>query len=405
MPDLPTIKFLDRRTPPHVATLVVLAGMAALAMNVFLPSLPNMATYYQADYAFMQLAVALYLGVNAVLQLFIGPLSDRYGRRPVLLWSTGLFALATLGCLLASSAEVFMVFRMIQAVIAASMVLSRAVIRDLYPQDKAASVMGYVTMGMALIPMLAPALGGTLDIWFGWKASFLLLLVCSLMLLALIWMDVGETAANTGTPMAQQIREYPIILTSHRFWGYALASALASGAFFAYLGGAPYLGANLYQIPPSTLGIWMATPGLGYFFGNYITGRYAARVGVNKMVLWGTLLATFGMTVAYTISLSGTTTPLNFFGAMVLVGLGNGLVLPNASAGMLSVRPQLAGTAAGLGSTLLIGGGAALSGYGGGLVQGADSDLPLIGLMALSSVLSVLCILYVIRRDRQLAGG
>ncbi|MCG7493118.1 multidrug effflux MFS transporter [Thalassobius sp. Cn5-15] len=405
MTSQPQIRFLDRQTPPHVATLVVLAGMSALAINVFLPSLPSMARYFQTDYAFIQLSIALYLGVNAVLQLFIGPLSDRYGRRPVLLWATALFALATLGCLLSPNAEVFMVFRMMQAVIAAAIVLSRAVIRDLYPQDQAASVMGYVTMGMALIPMLAPALGGALDILFGWKASFILLLVCSLMLLTLIYHDVGETATNTGTPLRQQIREYPLILTSHRFWCYALASALSSGAFFAYLGGAPYLGANLYQISPTTLGMWMATPGLGYFFGNYITGRFAARFGVNTMVLWGTLMATFGTTAAYLISLAGFTAPLNFFGAMVLVGLGNGLALPNAAAGMLSVRPQLAGTAAGLGSTLLIGGGAALSAYSGGLVQGARSDLPLIALMALSSALSVLCILYVMRRDRQLAAA
>jgi DHA1 family bicyclomycin/chloramphenicol resistance-like MFS transporter len=377
--------------------------MSAMAMNIFLPSLPGMALYFETDYAFMQLSVALYLATNAVLQLFIGPLSDRFGRRPVLLWGTALFAFSTLGCLFAPNAEVFMVFRMIQAVIAVAIVLSRAVVRDLYPQDQAASMMAYVTMGMALTPMLAPALGGLLDSWFDWRASFYLLFIASLALFALIWSDLGETARHTGTPMRQQIREYPEILTSHRFWGYALATALGSGSFFAYLGGAPYLATALYDIPASELGLWMATPGLGYFCGNYFSGRYSVRLGVNRMVVLGTTLATGGMLIAYGISLMGVATPLSFFGTMIIVGLGNGLTIPNATSGMLSVRPQLAGTAAGLGSTLMIGGGAALSAFAGVLVQPGTSDLPLISLMTLSSALSVAAILYVIYRDRLLS--
>ena len=402
MNDRIEIRFLDRSTPPTMATLIILASMSAMAMNIFLPSLPNMAEYYQADYAFMQLSVALYLGVNAVMQLFVGPLSDRFGRRPVLLWGTALFSLATLGCLMAPTAEVFMLFRMMQAVIAVAIVLSRAVVRDLYPQDKAASVMGYVTMGMALVPMIAPALGGLLDSLFGWKSSFQLLFVASVLIFALIYFDQGETARHTGTPMRQQIREYPEILTSHRFWGYAMATALGSGAFFAYLGGAPYLGTEYFGIPLTQLGLWMATPGIGYFLGNFISGRFSARAGVTRMVVCGTTLATAGLLLAYGLILIGISSPVIFFGSMIIVGIGNGLTIPNAAAGLLSVRPHLAGTAAGLGSTLMIGGGAALSAFAGVLVQPGSNELPLISLMTLSSVLSIACILYVIRRDKQL---
>ncbi|VAV94120.1 Multidrug resistance transporter, Bcr/CflA family, partial [hydrothermal vent metagenome] len=127
MPNNLPVRFLDRRTPPHILTLILLAGISALAMNIFLPSLPGMTAYFETDYRLMQLSVALYLGVNAVLQLIMGPLSDRWGRRPVILAGMMIFLVATLGCILATNVYVFLTFRMMQAAIVVAMVLSRAV--------------------------------------------------------------------------------------------------------------------------------------------------------------------------------------------------------------------------------------------------------------------------------------
>ena len=197
----PDVQFLDRASPPHISTLILLAGMAALAMNIFLPSLPAMTRYFDTDYRVMQLSVALFLGMNAVMQLLIGPLSDRYGRRPVLLWSIGLFTLASLGCVLATSIEVFLAFRMGQAVIVAGIVLSRAVVRDTTPQDLAASKIGYVTMGMSLVPMMAPAAGGVLQGTFGWQGSFWLMVILGAALFALTWADLGETATERSSTL------------------------------------------------------------------------------------------------------------------------------------------------------------------------------------------------------------
>ena len=164
-----------RRGPPGLPTLMLLSGVAALSMNVFLPSLPGMARHFDVDYAVIQLSVTAYLAASAVVQLAIGPLSDRYGRRPVMLGSLGLFVAATAGTLLVTSAAWFLVFRMAQAVISAGMVLPRAVIRDIAPADRAAGLIGYVTMGMSVVPMAAPILGGALDEAFGWQANFVLL--------------------------------------------------------------------------------------------------------------------------------------------------------------------------------------------------------------------------------------
>ncbi|WP_299649624.1 multidrug effflux MFS transporter [uncultured Jannaschia sp.] len=391
------------RTPPHILTLVALVSVSTLAMNVFLPSLPAMADYFQADYNVVARAVVLFLGVNAALQLFVGPISDRYGRRPVILTGIVLFLLATLGCILASSVETFLVFRMAQACIVVAMVLARAVVRDLYAQDRAASMLGYVTMGMAVVPMVSPAIGGWLDAHFGWHSNFWLMFVAGAALWVLTWFDLGETAPMSGGSLRSQVRQYPELLTSTRFWGYCLASAFASGAFFAYLGGAPYVGSVVYNMPPETLGLFFGAPAIGYMIGNGISGRFSQVAGVDRMILIGAIGQATGLGLLLTLTLLGFTSHWVFFGFITFVGLGNGLVIPNATAGMLSVRPHLAGTASGLGGAIMIGGGAALAEIAGHILPLGGGALPLIALMAVSGWAAIVSIIVTIRRNRQVA--
>lgn len=399
----PTVRFLDRRTAPHVTTLVAMTGLSALTMSVFLPSLPRMAAWFQTDYAFMQLSVALYLAMNAVLQVLVGPISDAMGRRPVLIWGFAIFLVATLGCIFAPTAGIFLAFRMLQAVIVVAMALSRAIVRDMYDQSQSASVLGYVTMGTAVVPMIGPAIGGWLDQNFGWQASFWLLFVTGIGVLALIWADAGETATSRGRPFRDQVREYPELLRSPRFWGYSMAAACASGAFFAYLGGAPFVGSTIYGLDPGQLGLYFGAPAIGYFAGNFLSGRYSVRIGVDPMVLAGTLLITLGMGLLLIVFALGHGSAEVFFGFMVFVGLGNGMTIPNATAGMLSVRPSLAGTASGLGGVLMIGGGAALSVLAGHLLSAESGAMPLIWIMFLSGVAAILSVLFVMARARSLA--
>ncbi|MGJ5619737.1 multidrug effflux MFS transporter [Sulfitobacter sp. MF3-043] len=403
MDKTPQIRFLDRTTPPHIATLILLAGMSAIVMNIFLPSLPQMAVYFGTDYAVMQLSVPLYLLCSAVMQLFIGPISDNLGRRRVMLWGLGLFLLSTLGCIFAPNAAVFLIFRVGQAIIATAMVLSRAVIRDLYTQDQSASVIGYVTMGMALVPMVSPALGGLLEELFNWQASFWALFVIGVGVMTLVWVDMGETARASSKSLLEQFSEYPELLRSPRFWGYALASGFCSGAFFAYLGGAPFVGSVVFALSPFWLGIYFGAPAVGYFVGNFITGRFATRFGINNLVLWGCLANAFGGAVSLLIFLAGYGTAITFFGMMTLVGLGNGLCIPNATAGMLSVRPHLAGTASGLGGAIMIGGGSALAVLAGALLTPETGAYPLLWLMLLTAMAGVCSIWVVVRREKALA--
>ena len=395
-------RFLDKSTPPHISTLILTTGLSALSMNIFLPSLPEMAADFEVDYRFMQLSLAIYLAMNAVLQILLGPVSDRYGRRPVLLATFAIYVVASLGCIFAPNITVFLVFRMAQGFVVTGMILSRAMIRDVLPADQSASFIAYVTMGMALVPMISPSLGGILGEYFGWRSTFWLQVVAGLIILWLMWRDLGETHPRGKGSLMDQVRAYPELFRSPRFWGYSLAAMFASGAFYAFLGGAPFVGSEMYGLSASALGLYFGAPGVGYLVGNWVAGRYAVRMGPNRMILIGGVIVAVGPLLCLAFLYAGASSATLFFGSMVLIGLGNGMLLPNANAGMLSVRPGLAGSASGLGGALMIGGGAAISGFVGSLLTREVGPYSLLWIMVFCAVMALSSTLVVIRRERKL---
>lgn len=178
---------------------------------------------------------------------------------------------------------------------------------------------------------------------------------------------------------------------------------MSSGAFFAYLGGAPFVGSEVFGLSPALLGIFFGAPAVGYFLGNYASGRFSTDFGVNRMVLVGTIINGAGIAASMVVFLIGAGSALSFFGFMCFVGLGNGMTIPNATAGALSVRPHLAGTASGLAGAIMIGFGAALSAAAGALLQPGTGAWPLLWLQLGTAILGVFSILVVIRRERQIS--
>lgn len=401
MTTAPMIRFLDRTTPPHIVTLILITGISAMNMSIFLPSLAGMTVYFETDYAIMQIALSGYLAATAVLQIFIGPLSDKFGRRVMVLGSLTIFLIATVGTLLATSVEVFLFFRIMQAAVATSMALSRAIVRDIVPQAEAASMMGYVTMGMALVPMVGPMIGGALDQVFGWQATFAFLALAGLGTLILCYFDLGETVVAGGVSFRDQVADYPELFRSVRFWGYVLCAAFGSGAFFALLGGTSFVADSIFNLSPLWSGIALGAPAIGYAAGNYLSGRYSVRMGINRMALIGTAITAGGLGLSAILTAAGFNHPLNFFGFCTFLGLGNGIMLPNVMAGSISVRPHLAGTASGLGGAIMIGGGAALSQIAGGILTVETGTMPLQLLMLIVSVLGMLSVIFVIWREKQ----
>ena len=394
--------YLNNSTPPHILTLVLLAGMAALSMNIFLPSLPGMTAYFDTTYAIMNLSISMYLAFTALLQLFIGPISDRVGRRPVVLVSFVIFFMATIGCLLSTSIEVFLFFRMLQAFIVTGMVLSRAIVRDIVEDKKAASMIGYVTMGMAMVPMFAPAIGGFLNDLFGWKANFSMLLFIGIIIAALAYFDLGETNNNISKGFSKQFKEYPELFKSKRFWAYSFTTVFASGSFFSFIGGAPFVSTNSFELSSSAFGIYFGVTTLGYVVGSFISGKFSERFGIHFMLLQGSWITALGLLLSLFIFWLGFGSATVFFGCMILAGVGNGMVLPNANAGLLSVRPSLAGSASGIGGAIMLGGGAFLA-YLAGLISTEQAGpYPLMYLMIFTAFAALFIVRYIIFLERDI---
>ena len=392
--------FADNSTPPVLITLILITSISVLTMNAFIPSLPALAEDLGSSYAFMQIAVSGYLLMTAFMQLLIGPLSDRYGRRPVILISLVIFILASLGCIMAEDGITFMIFRMLQAAVASGMVLSRTIVRDLLEPNEAASMIGYMTAAMALVPMFGPMYGGAMEEALGWRATFWSFVVFGVAILWLCWIDLGETNKTRSSSFKEQVKAYPDLLRARRFWGYTLTAAFASGSFFALLGGGPYVGREIFELSPAATGLYLGMIAFGYMSGNLITGRYAAIMGINRTMMIGCLISTFGIGAGLLVNLFIVQHPLAVFGFCIFVGLGNGLTMPSATTGILSVRPGLAGSASGLGSAMMIGGGAGLSALAGALLSKESGAAPLLALMVASAICSVIVTLYVIRRAR-----
>lgn len=337
---------------PSLMTLILLTSVAVMSLNIFLPSLGGIAAEFGVSYTLVALSISAFLLVSAALQLIMGPLSDRYGRRPVVLIGLVIFVVASLGCALSQDVWSFLAFRMAQGGIVSGMVLGRAIVRDVYAPQDAAKRIAQIGAAMALAPLLAPLVGGILDSLFGWRSVFYLLAASGAAVFLLCWADLGETNTTRQASFAAQFRAYPEVLRSAPFWGYSGVLVFSLGGFYAYLAGAPLVGADIFGLGSAALGMMMGATAVGFLIGNLVTTRQGARLGSMRLILWGRWLSMSGCLVAALVLALGLVHPAVMFAGAVMLGLGNGLTLPGANVGVMSVAPHLAGSASGLSGAL-----------------------------------------------------
>ena len=371
-----------------LALLIAITAVGPLSLNILAPAMPGLIGTLGAGAGTVQLTLSLFLLGMAVSQLVLGTLSDRFGRRPVMLAGLALTVVASFAALAASSVTGLIVARTCQAFGAtAGIVIGRAVVRDLYDRDRAASMIGWVTMAMVVAPMIAPLIGGALDTALGWHAIFAFVGLFAAAILVWASFQLPETRkVATGEGFAHFLAASGSLLTDRAFLGYALVAAFNSAMFFTFIGGAPHVVVTIMHRSSAEYGIWFLVISLAYMAGNFAAGRWSAKFGVDFMVRAGVAVTVAGAAIGILwILLEPARGPEVIMVPQMIIGFASGFMLPSALAGAVSVRPQAAGAAAGITGFMQMGLGAATSQLIGHLLDGAPTGLPL------AAIVLVLC--------------
>ncbi len=347
---------MRRSGPPSVlVTCVVITGLIALApmsTDIAIPALPAIGRAFEATPGEVGMIVSLFaLGVG-VMQLVYGPLSDRWGRRPVLMAALTLYVAATVGIVLATSIEMLIGLRLLQAAGAcAGTVLGRAIVRDMFDRDRGGRVLGYVMTAMTLVPGVGPIVGGELLVAFGWRAVFGLILAIGLVISVAAWRLLPETLAEDRRQADRAgaiLGHFGAMLRHRAYLGFTLAVCGSFVGLFGYIAGAGYAYVEALGVAETGVGWLILLAVAGYMAGGFSGSRLQKRAGLERIVLAGLLVNVAGGTAMIACLVAGWHTVWAVAVPACLVFAGCGATLPQATAGALAPFSHVAGTAASL---------------------------------------------------------
>ena len=379
---------------PTNITLSAIAGIYILAQVIIVPALPDLGVIFSSDYRTIQLSVSAFSIGAAIVNLIAGPLSDRFGRRPIAIGFFVIFILSSLGSYFSENIYIFLFFRFLQASSAAGMVLARVIVGDIYSGSKATIMFGYISTIMAIGPLIGPVLGGLISDYFGSMQIFNFLTLLGFFLFVLIVYDLKETNFNRSANMLSQIKSYPLLLSSMKFWPPTLVSAFSFSIFGIFFVGAPYVAAKIYNLTPSQIGMLMALMPLGFVPGNIIVGKLVNRFSTRLLLMIGSILLIIGPSLSFFTS-NLYTHQLAFFAPMIIMAFGTGIIWPVANTAIIQAVPSLAGSAAGISSALMVTTSAISSGILGWNIENSDPILALVGILVLVGVATILSSLFV----------
>ncbi len=337
--------------PLFLATLLATTLIGPLTIHMFLPAIPAVRRAFDVSVATAQAGLSVALFTMACATLVYGSLSDRFGRRPVMLAGLLLFTVGALVSSVAANVETLLAGRFLQGAGAAGgVVLARAILRDVYGLDRLVKAIAYLTAAYVMGPMLAPALGGALIDAFSWRAEFTFATVCGVATMALAWFTLHEThqRRGPGASFAGMARGYFRLLRSPRFCAFALQPGFATGGFFALSSSVAVLSTDLLGLTASEFGLYFMSFPIGFMTGNVIAGRLGGRVAVEKMVVIGCTVTLAAIILMVALLVFDGTTLLALFLPGGLHTFGQGLSQPSSNTGAISTDPDLAGTASGI---------------------------------------------------------
>ena len=389
---------MSKAAPTNI-TLSAIAGIYILAQVIIVPALPDLGIIFLSDYRTIQLSVSAFSIGAAIVNLIAGPLSDRFGRRPIAIGFFIIFILSSLGSYFSENIYIFLLFRFFQASSAAGMVLARVIVGDIYSGSKATVMFGYISTIMAIGPLIGPLLGGLISDYLGSMQIFNFLTILGLLLFGLIIYDLDETNLNRSPNMLSQIKSYPLLLLSMNFWPPTLVSAFSFSIFGIFFVGAPFVAVNVYGLSPSQIGLLLAFIPLGFVPGNIIVGKIVDRFSTKLLLIIGSMLLISGPLIALLTS-NLYTHPLAFFLPMLIMGFGTGIIWPVANTAIIQAVPSLAGSASGISSALMVITSALSSGFLGWNIENIDPIMGLVGTLIMAGIATILSALF-IKSERQ----
>ena len=337
---------------PNLLTLSLLAGTYILVQVIIVPSLTDLQEQFKTDYKTIQYTISGYLLGVAFVNFTAGPLSDRFGRRPIMLLFFSIFLISSLGCYISKDLNSFLFFRLCQSSSAAGLVLSRAIIGDISSKNETVKMLGLLSISMGIAPSLAPLAGGIINDFFGAKGIFLFLSLTSILLLILIITDLKETHFLRSKDIFSQIKSYPTLLVSLDFWLPTVTFALSFSIFGIFFIGGPYVAVKVFNLSSTIMGIYLAFPSLGYVLGNVLISKIANKVSTKMLMITGSFILLLGPCSSLILS-NFFFHPLSFFLPILIMTFGSGIIWPASNAEIVKAIPDLAGSASGLGSAIM----------------------------------------------------
>jgi DHA1 family bicyclomycin/chloramphenicol resistance-like MFS transporter len=343
---------LRRDTFALTATLALLTALGPLSMDMYLASLPDIERLMSATTADTQLTISIYLAGFAISQIFYGPVSDRYGRRPVLLFALAFFTVASIACAAAQSIGMLIAARFVQALGGAgAAVIARAIVRDLYSGARAGRELSLMGAVMALAPIIAPMFGGALHIAFGWQANFLLVVAAGVVIATIVWKLLPETLAHPSgesISLVSIVKGFGGFLADARYLSYLGILTFSFGGLFAWISGSAFVLQRVYSLDPFEFGVAFGVASAGYLAGTLIAAKLVMRAGLGLTIGVGVGAQAFGGLLMVLAVALGWTSAIWILLAIALYLAGLGFTLPQAMAGALTPYPDRAGSASSL---------------------------------------------------------
>ena len=338
-----------RRTRAPFALIVAITACGTLGMHLIIPALPDTARSLGVSAGTIQLTITLYLIGLAIGQLLYGPVSDRFGRRPVLLAGLALFTLAGLATTAAPNAWTLVIARIVQSIGAcAGLVLGRAIVRDSATADRATAQLALLTLVMSAAPAIAPVLGGTATAWFGWRAAFALLAIVGAVTLVFAILLLPETNALQSSSRASLLLGSLRLFRSRAFCGYVLGGACTTTSFYAFMAASPFILVNLLHQSPERVGLYYLLLMVGVAAGGLAANRLAGRITTRSALRIANAIAIAGAACFMLAELAGWLNVVSMIAPVVVFMVGAGMASPFALSGAVSINPHAIGAASGL---------------------------------------------------------